>query len=283
MRPIRDFAGRSIRGACAFFMDSVFADEYAARDGFLQRREARAKTAAFLLALVAVLCTRSLPGLAVLYAGVVAAAVCSGIDGWFFLKRTWIFIPLFSLFVALPAVFAAVSPGQAVWTFAPGAPGLAVTRQGLSASGLLVLRVAACASLAVLLALTTRHHALLKALRVFRVSGIFVMTAGMCYRYIYLFAEIVLDTYRALRSRVGGDLHPVAGGHVVAGRLAGVWRRSCHLNEQVYRAMLARGYQGVPQTITEFRTTAADWALLAGAAALCAGVIAGNLAAGGMG
>jgi len=125
----------------------------------------------------------------------------------------------------------------------------------------------------VLLTLTTRHFYLLKALRIFGVPHIFVMTLGMCYRYIYLFIEIIQNTYIAIKSRVGYVSSSVRGQRIVAWNIALVWRRSYDLHNQVYQAMLSRGYSGEPKVLDEFHATLKDALCLSTAILLFVGVI----------
>jgi cobalt ECF transporter T component CbiQ len=271
---VASFVDRSITGALAFFKDSVYAGDYAARPGLLQARDPRIKTPAILFCVVLVLFVKHIPVLAGLYLFCLALAALSKINIGFFLKRTWVFIPLFSLFIAVPALFKAVTPGTVIG----GAGVLQVTREGLCGASLFVMRVATSVSFVILLALTTRHDQLLKVLRIFKIPQLFVMTLGMCYRYIYLFVEVLEHTHTAIKSRAGLHVHHARGREIVAWNMANLWLRSYHLNTQVYNAMLARGYRGEPQVLDEFRATPADWAwlalvLAAGAAALYANSI----------
>jgi cobalt/nickel transport system permease protein len=259
----KNFIEHSILGVLSFFKDSVFADEYASVSGFLQRRDARVKTVSFLFLLLSVLMAKSFFYIAAIYLFVLILASLSRINLFFFLERTWIFIPLFSLFIAIPALFNVFSPGEPIFAFNVFYAKFIVTRQGLQSVSLFVIRVVTCVSIAVLLTLTTKHSQLLKVLRIFKVPQIFVMTLGMCYRYIYLFAEIVEDTYRAIKSRVGSRIHHTKGREVVTWSIANLWQRSYHLNNQVYNAMLSRGYRGEPEAFDEFKTGMVDWLSLA--------------------
>ena len=68
----------------------------------------------------------------------------------------WLFIPIFTGIVVIPATFSFITHGHIVvtlWTWHGHAVGL--TEQGLTAAGLIVMRVARSISLVVLLTLTT--------------------------------------------------------------------------------------------------------------------------------
>lgn len=235
---INNFIQRSLAGTLTFFKDSIFAQEHALTKGFLQSLDPRIKIISFLALVLSVLFSNSFRALIFIYLFCLLLVIISKINLGFFLKRTWIFIPLFSLFIALPAL---LNPQQrdGAWFF--------------------VLRVTNCVSLAGLLNITTRHFELLKVLRIFKIPQIFIMILGMCYRYIYLFVEIIQNTYLAISSRVGGGVPYQKGQHVVAWNIVSLWDRSVGLNEQVCQAMLSRGYQGESLAWNDFKIKARDW------------------------
>lgn len=236
-----NFIQRSIVAASAYLKDSIFAQEHAIKNGFLQSIDPRVKALSFLLLIVKVLFTRSIPVLFFLYALCLFLALVSKINLGFFLKRTWIFIPLFSLFIAMPAMF---MPAQ------------------LNGAIIFVARVVICVSFTTLLSITTKHFELLKVLRIFKIPRVFVMTLGMCYRYIYLFVEIITQTYVAIKSRVGAFIHYKSGQGIVAWNIASLWNHSVDLNEKVYQAMLSRGYNGEAAAWNDFKVGIRDWVWL---------------------
>jgi cobalt/nickel transport system permease protein len=264
-------------GALSFLKESVFAEEYAVKAGLLQSLDPRVKAGSIFLFIIAMLFCKNIYILFCCYGICLILTVFSRINLGFFLKRTWIFIPLFSLFIAIPALFGVFSPGEEIFSFNLFGYYLAITRQGLSGAGLFVTRVITSVSFAVLLSLTTRHFQLLRVLRIFGVPQVFVMTLGMCYRYVYLFVEMLENTYRAIKSRVGASMDYRKGQSIVAGNIAFLWERSLRLNEQVYQAMLSRGYQGEALIIDDFKMCLRDWLWLFGSAALLVSLFYFNL------
>ncbi len=255
------FIERSIKGALSFLKVSIFADEYASRRGLLQSLDPRIKTATFLFFIVQILLTRNIFILVCLYILCLLLTLFSKINVGFFLRRTWIFIPLFSLVIAIPALFQVITPGEPLIIFKLVGLKVAITRQGLFGALTFVMRVLTSVSYAVLLTVTTKHFDLLKVLRLLRIPQVFVMTLGMCYRYIYLFVETIENVYLAIKSRVGTRVHYKKGQHIVAWNIAYLWNRSYQFNEAVYKAMLSRGYQGEPVVMDEFKITVRDFFL----------------------
>jgi cobalt/nickel transport system permease protein len=254
-----NFIERSILGALSFLKDSVFADDYALKTGLLQSFDPRIKVVTFLLLIIQILLTKNIVILLWLYAFCLLLTCLSNIRLGFFLKRTWVFMPLFSLFIAIPALFSIFTPGETLVTWHIVGLKLIITRQGLSGAVLFVMRVITSVSFTVILSITTKHFELLKVLRIFKVPQVFVMTLGMCYRYVFLFVEIIENTYLAIKSRVGTRIHYKKGQHIVAWNIAYLWQRSYQLNEDVYKAMLSRGYIGEPVILNDFKIQIRDW------------------------
>lgn len=258
-----NFIGRSLMAAFSFLRESIFSEEFASKRGFLQARDPRLKFLSILFFLLSVLFSRNIYFIIGMYLFTIVLASFSSIHLGFFLKRTWVFIPLFSLFIALPALLNIFTPGEAVWSFRIFTLHLSVTRQGIASATFFFMRVLTSASLCILLVLTTRHYTLLKVLRIFKIPQIFVMTLGMCYRYVYLFIDIIQNTYLAIKSRVGNVPSVKKGQAVVSWSISGLWQRSYQLNEDVYKAMLSRGFRGEPVVWDDFKAGPKDWVWLA--------------------
>ncbi len=267
-------------GALSFLKDSIFAEEFSSKIGVLQSLDPRVKTITILLFIILAIMVKSVIVLIFLYLLCLFLVFISKINLMSFLKRTWIFVPIFSLFIAIPAVFNIFTPGIAIAAFNIAGINFVITQQGLIGAALFVMRVITTVSFAVLLSITTKHFELLRVLRIFRIPQIFVMTVGMCYRYIYLFIEIIENTYLAIKSRVGGSIHYKRGQHLVAWNIADLWMRSIELNENVYMAMISRGYRGEAVILERFKFKTRDFVWAAAATAIFVLVIYLNYRAG---
>src|SRR5208283_2934484 len=258
----RNFIEQSLMSAVSFIKDATLCEEHASHKGFLQSLDARIKTITFLGLLITAVSLKSALLISWLYIFCLILAVISRIPLGFFLLRTWVFIPLFSFCIAIPALFSFVTPGEPVWFFYFFGIKFIITRPGLDGAILFVERVATSVSLVVLLSLTTRHTQLLKILRVFGVPQVFILTVSMTYRYLYLFAQMLENIFTAIKSRVGVVSGHPKGQKVVAWNIANMWNRAEQMNEQVYLAMLSRGYTGEPRVLTKSHPEYKDWAWL---------------------
>ncbi len=267
------FLERTIEETVSLLKETVSVEQVAVKKGCLQRCDPRFKCMSAVALMIAVLLSKSVAELSVLYAAVLCSALVSSIGLLFFLKRTLLFVPIFSLFIVVPAIFSGVTPGEPLVSFTVSAWKVTITRQGIDSAIIFFMRVLDSVSIAVLLVLTTRQHALLKTLRTFLVPRLFVMTIGMSYRYIYLFLDIIQKMFIAIKSRVGFVSSSKDGRRIVGANMAGLWVRSYRMQSQVYDAMIARGYAGEAHSFDEFGASPRDIVLLVVAILSLAGAL----------
>lgn len=264
------FLDKTLLAVADLSEQAVFSEAFARRRGLLQSLDVRVKllTTVFLLVVASFL---HHPGPLWLLTGLsVVLAVLSGIPVPFFVKRTWLVVPLFTAAIVLPALLNVVTPGDPLWTILKLERAyewgpyrvpreIAVTRQGLSGAVLFVSRVAASVSWAILFTLTTSWGDIFAGLRALFVPRVVVMTLSMTYRYLFVLLKLVQDLYRARKSRtIRADSHAAERGWV-ASRIGFLFRRSLELSNQVFLAMLSRGYHGEAFSISRFRIGRADY------------------------
>ncbi|MBN2652617.1 MAG: cobalt ECF transporter T component CbiQ [Spirochaetales bacterium] len=276
LRRANTFLGKTLLDIVKMLQASVSSEATAAKAGVLQRCDPRFKLISCLIMLVAVVLTREIIVLLAFYSIILLAAIVSKVKLGFFLKRTLLFIPLFSLFIVLPAIFEAVTPGDIVVRLNFFTKEIGITRQGLLSAAILLTRIIDCVSLSVLLMLTTRHNVLLKTLRIFKLPSVFVMTLGMAHRYIYLLLEMVYNSFTAIKSRVGIVKSARTGRRIIGLHMGHLWLKSYKMQNQVYDAMVSRGYTGEPKTLDDFKSHPRDFFLLVFSIIILAGVICLN-------
>jgi cobalt/nickel transport system permease protein len=261
------FVEKTLTGGSTLLRQVMFAEDVAGQAGLLQRIDPRAKIVSLLVLLVGASLLHTIPALLATYALALGLAALSALPVWFFIKRVWLFVPIFTGIVVLPATLSIVTHGQVVltlWHWHGQPEGF--TSQGLTTAGLVVSRVAVSISLVVLLTLTTPWVRLLAALRSLGVPRMFVLVIGMAYRYLFLLLGAVTDMYQARKARaVGAARHDRAARAFVAASAGALLGRSHHLSEEVHQAMTARGYRGDARTLEQPRLTATDvgWVLVA--------------------
>lgn len=255
-----NFVDKTITGSVGVLRQALFSDDLAARPGLLQRIDPRAKLIGTLLLLVGVGIVRNIPVLIAAYLATLGLAAASRISVAFFVKRVWLFVPIFTGIVVLPATFSFVTHGHIVvplGTWFGHRVGL--TSQGLRSAALIVIRVATSISLVVLVALTTPWNRLLAALRSLGVPRMFVLVLGMAYRYVFHLLGTVTEMYEARKARTPAPEGDVKAGRQFVSATAGSLFGKAHaMSEEVHLAMTARGYVGRPRSLTPLRMRASD-------------------------
>jgi cobalt ECF transporter T component CbiQ len=272
------FTDRTLDGIANVLRQALFNDDVARAPGLLQRLDPRAKLASLLVLLLAAGLAHHVWPLAALYALTIVLAVASGIALGFFVRRVWLFIPIFTGIVVVPAMFSFITPGEIVVGLGTWfGHDVGLTRQGLESAALIVSRVATSISVVVLVTITTPWPALLAALRSLRVPTTFVMIIGMAYRYLFVLLASVGEMYTARKARaLGPDKDTRAGRRYVAASAGALFGRAHALSEEVHQAMLARGWRGDAVLLDPPRTRAADVAWLLACALIAVVVVGGD-------
>ena len=267
---------QTLGGITANIEHAIFTEHHARSAGWLQRRDPRIKMVGTLVVILAASLTTSLAGLAILYTATLAAARASRVPFGFFVKRVWLGIPFFTGIVVVPAIF--FVPGPRLFDLGIGPAHLAPSWNGLAGAAIFVSRVGVSVSLAVLLVVTTPWADVLKSLRALRVPQVFVLVLSMTYRYIFLFLHTANGILLARKSRVVGRTSGSEQRRWITGTMGNLMSRAFKMSNDVYAAMLARGFGGEIRTFTTYRVRSSDWIALAGAGAVAvAAVLAGRM------
>jgi cobalt/nickel transport system permease protein len=245
---------------------ALHSEELATQKGVLQRLDPRVKLIGLLALIVAAVGSRTLPVVYGLLAVAILLAVSSRVSVRKTMLRVWLSVLFFTGVLSIPALF--LVHGDTAWVVPT--TGWTVTWQGLESAGFLVGRALTAASFAVLLILSTPWPHVLKALRVLHVPVIFIVILGMTHRYIFLFLKTAREMFEAKRSRMLARVSRRQARRIAVANLGVLLAKSLQLSNDVYLAMLARGYRGEDFTLDEFRMRAHDWAGLAVFAGLAA-------------
>jgi cobalt/nickel transport system permease protein len=278
----KGFVGKTIDGIFGFLEEAFISESFSRRDGLLQSLDPRAKLVSILAVIFATSLIGDLRLLIFVYLLTLLFSYLSKIDVWFFIKRVWLFIPIFAGIIAIPMIFNIFFPGDPLVQLAYLGPGarlgpfslpdsIYVTRQGVSAAVIFTMRVATCVSAIVLLFLTTPHQILFKSLRTVGVPKLYVLTLEMAYRYIFLLMDLVREMYVAKKARTIKGRGMFEEQKWVGGRIGYTLIRSLDMSEKVHMAMMSRGYNGDVKIMQEFKMQSRDY--IAGVAAISLSVI----------
>ena len=278
----KGFIGNTIGGILGFFEEAFISEGFSRRKGFLQSLDPRVKLLSIMTAIFATSLIKDLKLLVLIYIFTLLLAYLSKISILFFIKRVWLFIPIFAGIIIIPMIFNIFFPGDPLIRLAYLGPtahvgsltlpeSVYITRQGVYAASTFIMRVATCVSAVVLLFLTTPQQILYKSLRTVGVPKIYVFTLEMTKRYIFLLMELVREMHFAKKARTikaGGMFDEQKW---VGGRIGYTLIRSMDISEKVHMAMISRGFNGDVKVMQELRMHKRDY--IAGATAISLSII----------
>ncbi len=260
----RGFVERTLLDLAEIIERTVYAEQLARRPGLLQRVDPRIKVVVLSFAILVAASLRSWPTQVALL-GLLGALLLASRIPIVVLIQLLLGLPLFTLLVAAPALVLVPGPELVRLPF-----GASVTTTGVWSVLTLFLRVTTSIAAATALVLTTRWADLMRALRTFRVPLLFVLVFAMTYRYVFVLIELLQDLLLARRSRVLTPMPNVEQRRWLSSALGVLFQRSLRMSEQVYLAMVARGYRGEPRTLRNPTLAETDWLTLSLGSAIIA-------------
>jgi cobalt ECF transporter T component CbiQ len=254
------FVEKTIGGAAGLLRQAMFSEDVAAQRGLLQSLDARVKIVSVFVLLLSTALVHNVAALVVMYLGALVLAAASRLSVSFFIKRVWLFVPIFTAVIVAPATLNLVTPGRIVVPLGTWfGHSLGLTDQGLTSAALMVARVATSISLVVLVTLTTPWTKLLAALRALFVPRMFILVLGVAYRYLFHLLNSVTDMYTARKARtVNRDSDVTSGRAFVAASAGALFGKAHALSDEVHMAMVARGYTGNPRALDTARLRMRD-------------------------
>ncbi len=265
----RSLARKTAASVAGAITDVLQNEELAARPGLLQGLDPRVKLLTLVLFAVTASLVHAVWALLALVAVTLVLAAASRVGVGSFARKVWLSAGLLALLIALPSALSVFTPGAAVISLGP----LALTEPGLMGVATLVTRVAAAAGFALLIIWTMRWPDLLRALSALRMPDVVVATLAMTQKQILTLLRTVEQIHLARESRTLTLGTTRANRDWVTERMAFVVRKSMKTADDVYDAMLSRGFTGAMPSLARLRLRARDWMWTAASVALCAAVL----------
>jgi len=258
---------------------------FASRSGLLQLLDARVKVLFWLLLLVIISFKSTVTSLACI-AGMIAMLTLGARVGLGHVYGK--VLPLtffFGVLLSAPSMLNIFAPGAVVFPLItlhdpvtiltitiPQQIG--ITEEGLTICFRLVLRVFASLSLSILMLSVTPFPEIIRALKLFHIPDFLLLILTLTGKYIYLFAQTVLDMYRAMKVRLVLGITSADFRAWSTGRMASIFRKTQLRADDIYRAMLCRGFSGEIRLAGARHLRKNDWA---GACVLAVFVLAAIL------
>lgn len=227
--------------------------ELASKDGLFQRIDARIKVLFLIFFIIIVSLKKEIVPEIMITSFVFVLAVISRLNLLNFYKRVLLLGFVFGFLMALPSAFNFITKGEIVlpvihlskpydiWIYhIPQTVG--ITKEGILGVVMLTLRVVNSLSLSFLILYTTSFHEIIKALKVFKVPDAVLMIITLTYKYIFIFAKTVEDMHLAKKSRMVGGASNTEARRWIAGRIALMFRKTQQRCEDMFKAMIGRGF-----------------------------------------
>jgi energy-coupling factor transporter transmembrane protein EcfT len=133
------------------------------------------------------------------------------------------------------------------------------TAEGFSVVTMLTLRVLNSLSISFLILYTTPFPEIIKALKVLKIPDTFLIIISLAYKYIFIFARIVADMHLAKKGRLVSAVKSAEARNWVAGRIAFIFRKARLKCDDVFKAMVGRGFSGEIKLYQYQKIAVRDW------------------------
>lgn len=227
--------------------------DMASIDGYFQRINARVKVFFLLTYVVIVSLQKEFMPEVFLGGFVFILVLISKLNLFTFYKRVLLLGYYFGFLIAVPSALNLITKGEIIfpvlhlskdynfWIYNIPAE-IGITREGINVVAMLTIRVVNSLSIAFLVLYTTPFPDIIKALKVMKVPDSFLMVITLSYKYIFIFAKIVEDMYRAKKSRLVRQANNADARNWAAGRMGFIFNKTRLRCEEIFRAMLSRGF-----------------------------------------
>jgi cobalt/nickel transport system permease protein len=276
------FIEQGLHHLASFLRTAYVQGETASSDTFFHRIDARIKVL-FLLFFILIVSLKKDPGPEILIgAFIFSLALAARLNIFALYRRVIFFGFFFGFLIALPSALNVITPGEIVLPVLRLSAAhdfliyripaeIGITRQGAYGVTMLTLRVMNSLALSFLILYTTAFPEIIRALKMLRVPDTFLMVVTLSYKYMFIFAKTVEDMYLAKKSRLAGTVGNAEARRWIAGRMGFLFRRTQQRCEDIFRAMLGRGFFGDIRIAAPQKLRARDW--IAGAVLFLTGAV----------
>jgi cobalt ECF transporter T component CbiQ len=139
---------------------------------------------------------------------------------------------------------------------------IGITREGCFIVVRFCLKVINSIALTFLIVHTTAFSDLIKSLKMLRVPDMLLLTITLTYKYLFILSQTTEETYMALKSRWRRKNRTSESDQIIAGRIAYIFHKSWIKYEEIYLAMVARGFTGKVSIIYSRKISIRDVAFL---------------------
>ncbi len=242
----------------------------ASKDDFLQKIDARVKVLFLLFYVVIVSLKRDIAVQVMIGVFVFVLASISRLNIIALYKRVVFWGFIFGFLVAFPSAFNLITPGEillpllhlsknySLWVYQIPKE-IGITKQGIDGVVMLTSRVMNSLALSLLVSYTTPFPEIIRALRLLKVPDSFLIIVTLSYKYIFIFAKTVEDMHLAKKSRLARQVRNTDARRWIAGRFAFLFKKTQLRCEEIFKAMIGRGFSDNIRLYGFRRLNLRDW------------------------
>ena len=229
--------------------------ETASADNFFQKIDARVKVLFLLFFVLIVSLKKDIAPEVLIGVFILILTLIARLNVFSLCKRVLFFGFIFGFLIALPSAFNVITKGIIIlpilhlskpygfWVCrTPKEIGL--TMEGIYGVAMLTLRVMNSLAISLFVLYTTPFPEIIKALKVLKFPDSFLMIIMLSCKYIFIFAKTVEDMHLAIKSRLAGQVSNASARRWIAGRIAFMFGKTRLHCEEIFKAMLGRGFSG---------------------------------------
>lgn len=252
---IPSYLDRSLHSLSRFILTSYVEWETASQQGLFQKIDSRIKIFFLIYFIVIVSLLKNLTSEILLGIFIMFLGLLSRLPLLQFYKKVFITGGIFGFLIPLPSSLSLFTPGELLLplfsipqSFLPFIPflseGIGITREGLFGVLMVTSRVINSLSITLLVLYTTPFPEMMRGFSFFRIPETIILVITLSYKYLFLFVKIIQEMYLARKARDMGEERGLTMSSWVAGRIVFLFQRSQRRFEEVYRAMVSRGFTG---------------------------------------
>ncbi|WEU40247.1 MAG: cobalt ECF transporter T component CbiQ [Candidatus Odinarchaeum yellowstonii] len=239
-----------------FFKEALIIEESARKNFFIQKLDPRIKIIA---TFTGIICVSLIQGI-ILYFIILSATVFLAASGRINLKdfflRGLTFIVFFTVIISLPLPF--TTPGEIIAEANILGLNLTVTKQGVYAALNLVLRVWTALNLLNLLVMSTLFDKITAALSSMHAPRLLTVTFDLTLKYIFVLVHEAIRVSRAQEARRSWKPGFMERVKSVIPVTYNILLRSHLKANNIYHAMLARGFNGDYRSLNQLKIRRSD-------------------------
>jgi cobalt/nickel transport system permease protein len=267
------FIDRTLKSIAGIIKVVYIQNDTATKKGLLQMLDARIKSLFLFFFIIIISLNRQISSQLFITVFFFALLVTSKVNLAFVYKKVVVLSFFFGFLVIAPAALNIVTNGDIMvtifrfktshsfWIYHVPAV-IGITKEGCWVVLRFYLKVANSLTLTLMIIYTTPFNDIIKSLRIFRVPNMFLLILTLTYKFIFILSQTIEETYFAMKSRWWKNAKGSHVNQMVAGRINHIFRKSWIKYEEIYHAMVARGYTGTVSLIYTGKLKWQDFAFL---------------------